>query len=246
MDKKINISPYLSIFGITLLFLVLSGVTMALTLLFENETVRSVIDLFQVILFIFLTYYLSNLYFRKINLIPPEKLILNSPLIIKVLIGFALALIILYPTRISKFLDTDNIEYLFVGFTLKNFAMAFGASVTEEIIFRGTLLNFFNQKNKKYIGLLISSLMFSFIHLSNTIMGQDISSFNIIFFVMMGVCLGLTYLNFGLVSAIALHFLNNFLISGFIHKIGGGYYVLAIISILSIWLFIRDRRKQRK
>jgi membrane protease YdiL (CAAX protease family) len=157
-----------------------------------------------------------------------------------------LAAIILFPRRIIKFFNSNDIEYLIVVFSLEIFTKALYASITEEIVFRGTLLNFYAQKNKKYLGLIISSLIFGLIHISNSMVGQDISFLYILYITISGICFGLTYLNFGIVVSISSHFFGNLMIDGFVKSTNEFYYVLGIEILLCIWLFFRDRKISSK
>ncbi|MCA0153681.1 CPBP family intramembrane glutamic endopeptidase [Winogradskyella vincentii] len=243
--KKINLSPYLSIFGITVLFLFLSGILMFLTYDLEENNIKHSIQIISLGVYVAITYYVSKFYFKKINLNPPKLIGINFSLFMAILIGIFFALIIQLPYRIYAIIRTGDFVYIFLAFNIENFIKALGAGIFEEITFRGTLLNFFNQKNKKYLGLIISSLIFGLIHIGNSFIGVEISLIYIIYIIFYGFSFGLIYLNFGLIASISAHVVGNFLIGGFIKpNISGFYYNVAIIVILCVWLFFRDKRKQ--
>lgn len=240
-----KISPYLSIFGITLFFLFLSGILMFITYDLEENSIKHSIQIISIGVYVAVTYYISKYYFKKNNLNPPKIIGLNFSLFIAILIGIMFALIIEYPYRIYATIRTGDFVYLFLAFNIENFIKALGAGVFEEITFRGTLLNFFNQKNKKYLGLIISSLIFGLIHVSNAFVGTEVTFIYVIYLIIHGFLFGLIYLNFGLIASITTHIVGNFLIGGFtIPNRTGFYYILGTIVILCVWLFFRDKRKQ--
>jgi membrane protease YdiL (CAAX protease family) len=223
----------------------LSGMLMFLTFDLEENNIKHSIQIFSIGLYVAVTYYISNYYFKKIYLNPPKLIGINFSLFIAIIIGILFALLIEFPYRIYSTIRTGIFEYLFLAFSIENFIMALGAGIFEEITFRGTLLNFFNQKNKKYLGLTISSLIFGLIHIGNAFVGVEVSFIYVVYIILCGFLFGLIYLNFGLIASITAHVVGNFLIGGFIKQTSYGfYYHLAIIAIISIWLFIRDRRKQ--
>ncbi len=85
------------------------------------------------------------------------------------------------------------------------------APIGEEIIFRGAILNSISPlkenptKVRQLMGLLVSSLLFSSVHLSSNVMG-------FLMYASLGALMGLVYLKTKrLECAIAVHFLNNFL-----------------------------------
>ncbi len=126
----------------------------------DNHNLKHFIGLIVVCTFVTLIYFLNKFFFNKYNLEPPKLIQINKHLFKSMAIGLLLALIILFPTRIIQFLQTDNIDYLIVVFTLENFKNALFASITEEIIFRGTLLNFYSQKKKEIPR--VNNLFFNF------------------------------------------------------------------------------------
>jgi len=215
----------------------------------DNHNLKHFIGLIVVCTFVTLIYFLNKFFFNKYNLEPPKLIQINKHLLKSMAIGLLLALIILFPTRIIQFLQTDNIDYLIVVFTLENFKNALFASITEEIIFRGTLLNFYSQKKKKYLGLIISSLIFGLLHIANVLDGQEVSFIYIFYIVLYGFCFGLTYLNFGIIGSITFHFIGNLLITGFekstndFFNSSDFYYKLILTFIVCILLFYRDRKK---
>jgi hypothetical protein len=82
-------------------------------------------------------------------------------------------------------------------------------------------------------------------HLTNPILGYEITLLYIVSMVISGFCFGLIYLNFGIVAVIATHLFTNLIVTIFIQPTRYGfYYALGINIILCIWLFVRDRRKQ--
>jgi hypothetical protein len=217
---------------------------MFLTFDLEENNIKHSIQIISIGLYVAITYYISNYYFNKINLIPPKLIGINFSLFIAILIGIMFALIIEFPYRIYATIRTGDFVYLALAFNIENFIKALGAGIFEEITFRGTLLNFFNQKNKKYLGLIISSLIFGLIHISNAFVGTEVTFIYVIYIIIYGFLFGLIYLNFGLIASITTHVVGNFLIGGFtIPNRNGGYYILATIVILCVWLFLRDKRK---
>ncbi len=223
----------------------LSGILMFFTFDLEENSIKLSIQIFSIGLYVVVTYYISNYYFKKINLNPPKLIGINFSLFITILIGILFALLIQFPYRIYATIRTGDFVYLLLAFKIENFIEALGAGIFEEITFRGTLLNFFNQKNKKYLGLIISSLIFGLIHIGNALVGVEVSFIYVVYIILYGFLFGLIYLNFGLIASITAHVVGNFLIGGFIKPNRTGfYYTLAIIIILCVWLFFRDKRKQ--
>jgi len=242
--KNIKISPNVSIFGIVLFYLLLSGVMMLILFKLENYSFKYVIGFLEILLFAIITYFINIYYFKKINLKPPTLIGINTTLFTGLLIGILFALIENFPYRIYALFRTGNFEYLFLAFGAENLIKALGSGMFEEITFRGTLLNFYNQKNKKYLGLVISSLIFGLIHISNAYVGTEVSIIYIIYLIIAGLCFGLIYLNFGIVASITTHVMSNLLISSFIQPTKYGfYYILGIDIVICVWLFFRDKRK---
>lgn len=246
-SKRIKISPYLTISAITLLYILLSGLTMFVIIELEDYSFKYVIAFFEILLFTIITYRVNKYYFKKINLTPPSFISLNTTLFISILIGISIAFVEVVPYRIYAIIKTGMFEYIFIAITIENFLKALGAGITEEIIARGTLLNFFKQKNKKYLGLVISSLLFGLMHITNAFVGMEISLIYIVYMIVAGFTLGFIYLNFGIYAVITTHIVGNILISGFTTPTRYGfYYGLAINGLICIWLFFRDRRNQIK
>jgi hypothetical protein len=211
----------------------------------EENNIKHSIQIISLGVYVAITYYISKFYFNKINLNPPKLIGINFSLFIAILFGILFALIIQFPYRIYATIRTGDLVYLFLAFKIENLIQALGAGIFEEITFRGTLLNFFNQKNKKYLGLIISSLIFGLIHISNNFVGTEVTFIYVISIIIYGFLFGLIYLNFGLIASITAHVVGNFLIGGFtIPNRNGGYYILATIVLLCVWLFLRDKRKQ--
>lgn len=228
-----------SLFYMTLLiFAQLSFQTTA-----EDENLKLLIALGMGILFPYVIYILNNLYFKKIGLTPPPLLRLNSKLLKNIIIGFSLGLLALYLSGLLFYFQTNDItNFLFkVSFPLVVFNIL--TAIGEEIIFRGTLLNFFVQKRNQYTGLIISSLLFAAIHLLNMLMGQEVSISFLLTLTLAGLFLGLIYLNFGLVSAIATHYIWNLLHAGANFSEQSGYNVQIVLTLLCIGLFYRNWKK---
>ncbi|NNK83136.1 MAG: hypothetical protein HKO92_08425, partial [Flavobacteriaceae bacterium] len=71
----------------------------------------------------------------------------------------------------------------------------------------------------------------------------EVTFIYVIYIIIYGFLFGLIYLNFGLIASITAHVVGNFLIGGFtIPNRNGGYYILATIVLLCVWLFFRDKR----
>lgn len=245
--KNNKISSHISVYGIMLLYILLAGLAMFMLVKLENYSFKYVIGFFEILLFALITYHINNYYFKKINLKPPELIKLNNSLFVGLLIGVLIALIEIFPYRIYATVKSGYFEYLFLAFGTENFIKAIGSGVFEEITFRGTLLNFYNQKNKKYLGLVISSILFGLIHIANSYIGTEISLIYIIYLIIAGLCFGLIYLNFGIVTSITTHVVFNLLISSFVHPTKYGfYYILGINIVICVWLFLRDKRKDDK
>jgi len=210
----------------------------------EDENLKLLIALGMGILFPYAIYILNNLYFKKIGLTPPPLLKLNSKLLKNIIIGFLLGLLALYLSGLLFYFQTNDItNFLFkLSFPLVVFNIL--TAIGEELIFRGTILNFFAQKKKRYIGLIISAIIFALIHLLNVLMGQEVSFSQIITLVFAGLFLGLIYLNFGLLSSIATHYIWNLLYAG-ANFSEEGYTVQFVLFILCIGLFYLDRKNQK-
>ena len=240
-----KVSPYVSIFGLVLVYILLTGVVMFTLSELENSKLQHIVGLIGLSIYVTIIYLSNKYYFKKVNLEPPKLIRANTSSFKSLLIGLLLALVLLFPTRIIEFFKSGNIEYLIIAFTLESFGRALYASVTEEIVFRGTLLNFFTQKNRRYIGLVISTLIFTLLHLGNLV-GHEFPFYYVSFIAAGGLCYGLVYLNFGLIGSISFHFIYNFLVNSFVKTGDDGYYILGIEIVLCILLFFRDRRIQIK
>lgn len=240
-----KLSPYISIFGLVLVYILLSGAVMFSLSKLENSKLQHIVGLIGLSIYVTIIFLSNKYYFKKVNLKPPKLTRPNRSFLKSLLIGLVLALVMLFPTRIIDFFNADNIEYLMIALTFESFARALYASVTEEIVFRGTLLNFFAQKNRRYLGLVITSLLFTLIHLGN-LAGHEYPFFYVSLITSAGLCYGLVYLNFGLIGTISLHFIYNFLVNSFVNTGDDGYYILGIKIVLCILLFFRERRIQIK
>jgi membrane protease YdiL (CAAX protease family) len=243
--KNIKVSPYLSISAIVLLYVILSGALQSVLFFIENDIVKYGFAFIGILFFTIITYYINNYYFKKINLEPQGLIKINTALLTSILIGISFAVAEVIPYRIYAVIKTGVFEYIFMAFTIENILIALGAGITEEIIARGTLLNFFKQQNKRHLGLVISSLFFGLMHMTNAFVGMEISFVYIGFLVISGFTLGLIYLNFGIVAVITSHTLYNLFVTGFTTSTQYGfYYTLSINCLICIWLFFRDRKKQ--
>ena len=120
--KDLKLSPFLSVFGIIIVFFLLSGLIMSLGLLFPDSNFIYVIGIIGVGLFVLATFRINTWYFNKINLIPPKIIRLNKTFLIKIGIGFSFALILCYTTRIFWSINTESLKYLVVVFSLESFA----------------------------------------------------------------------------------------------------------------------------
>ncbi|WP_369409906.1 CPBP family intramembrane glutamic endopeptidase [Wocania arenilitoris] len=127
------------------------------------------------ILFPYAIYLLNNLYFKKIGLTPPPLLRLNVTLLKNIIIGFLLGLLALYLSGLLFYFQTNDINNFFFKVSFPLIVFNILTAIGEEIIFRGTLLNVFAQKNKRYLGLIISAIIFALIHLLNVLIGQEVS-----------------------------------------------------------------------
>lgn len=242
--KRLSIPSFVSIFLLVLFYLLLSGVFMFTFMQAGDHDYTYYLGILAVCIYILVVFNINSQYFKSVGLSPPKLISFNGIFFKQFGIGLLLMFIFLYSTRIIKSLETKNIDYVLAVLTLGEFAKALYASVTEEIVFRGTLLRFFNLKNKRYTGLLISSLIFGVLHLSNVIVGLEISFIYVLKITIFGLLFGLIYLNFGLVASISCHFANNLFVGSFVKSTGYGNYNYALVLALCIFLFIRDRRKQ--
>lgn len=244
--KNSNIPPYLSIYGIVFFYMMLTGFAMFILLKLEEYEYKHIIGFFEIVAFAFISYSINKYYFSRINLESPKSVGINSTLFKSVVIGILFAALLNFPYRIYATVKSGALEYIILAFTPEEFIKSLGAGIFEEITFRGTLLNFYNQKKKKYLGLVISSAIFCLIHAPNSFFGVDITFFYLLDMFIFGLLFGLIYLNYGLVTAITTHFVGNLLIGGFIQATRyGSYYSFGIALIICIWLFIRDRNKQK-
>ena len=234
-------SPYLTIFGVLLLYIILSGLLQFLIFPLENNSLIGYgLVVFVCALYASIVYYFNRFYFKKCGLTPPSSIPLNPSFFTNVIIGILIAVATLYPTRIVAYLNSDDLEYLYAIITLKTIVINLFAAVTEEIVFRGTLLNLFVKKNRKYLGLIISSVLFGALHMANVFAGQEIDFLIILNLILFGFLCGLIYLNFGIVGAVVFHFTNNILVRGFVKSAGGSNYILFLTLAVCIWLLLKE------
>lgn len=105
------------------------------------------------------------------------------------------------------------------------------------------------QKNKKYLGLLITGLVFGLLHILNIFVGGHISVIQILSIIFAGFFLGLIYFNFGIITAIIIHYLFNLFESAMILPNNGseGFLIQFFCTfILCIVFFIFDRQQTFK
>lgn len=236
-----KVLQYLGVILVSLLYMtLLIFAQLSFQVTTENENLRLLIAMGMGILYPYTIYVLNNVYFKKIGLTSPPMLTLNTKLLKNIIIGFLLGLLALYLSGLVFYFQTNDINNLFfkVSFPLMVFNIL--TAIGEEIIFRGTLLNFFAQKNKRYMGLIISAIIFALIHLLNVLMGQEVSISYILTLILAGIFLGLIYLNFGLVSAIATHYIWNLLHAGANFNEQDNHTVQFVLALLCIGLFYRN------
>jgi len=147
--------------------------------------------------------------------------------VIIMLAGFVLLVL-------SRQIHIDSIDYSF-----KNTLLVFGTfvcvGVSEELLFRGYVLNNLMVSFNKYIALVISSIIFCIAHFAN----PDINTIGIIALLLAGLFLGLCYiLTKNLWLPVALHFSWNFFqtLLGF-NVSGGDSYSIVTTSFVheNIW-----------
>ncbi|WP_445722823.1 lysostaphin resistance A-like protein [Flavobacterium sp.] len=238
MIKTNEVLKYIGVIGVSLFYMILLiFAQLSFQTTVENENAKLMIALGMGIFFPLFIYFLNHIYFNYVNLEPPKLLKLNQKLIKKIMIGVIIGLLALYISGLIFYFQTKDIANFFfkVSFNLVIFNIL--TAIGEEIIFRGTLLNFFVQKRNQYIGLVISSLLFASIHLLNMLMGQEIGLSFLLTLTLAGLFLGLIYLNFGLVSAIATHYIWNLLHAGANFNEQSGYTVQIVLTLLCIGLF---------
>jgi hypothetical protein len=119
--KNINVSAYLSIFGIVFLYIVLSGGLQSMFFLLENDNVKYGYAVTEVLFFIIVTYYINRYYFKKINLKTPVLIKMNISLLIGILIGISIAFVQIVPYRIYAIIKTGMFEYIFMAITFEIF-----------------------------------------------------------------------------------------------------------------------------
>jgi len=242
INKSNPLIQYTSVVLVTLFYMVLLILAqLSFQATVESLSLKIVIATLVGLLFPVVIYFLNLKYFRWAGLEPPQKLSINKDFFIKLAIGFLIALILLYSIGLLFFLQTNDVKNLLfkVSFSLVVFNIL--TAIGEEVIFRGTFLNFFAQKNKKYLGLLITSSIFSLIHLLNLLLGQEVSMVMILSLFLAGLLLGLIYLRFGIVSAIATHYLWNLLYGGASFS-SESYAGISVLATACLILFLLEKR----
>ena len=241
MIKTNEVFKYIGVIGVSLFYMILLiFAQLSFQTTVENEYAKLMIALGMGIFYPLLIYFLNQIYFKHINLNPPKLLKFNLSLIKNIMIGVLIGLLALYLSGLIFYFQTKDVANFFfkVIFDLVIFNIL--TAIGEEIIFRGTLLNFFVQKHNRYTGLIISSLLFAAIHLLNMLMGQEISLSFLLTLTLAGLFLGLIYLNFGLVSAIAAHYTWNLLHAGANFDEQNDHTVQIVLTLLCIGLFYRN------
>jgi len=106
----------------------------------------------------------------------------------------------LFPGAIQN-LDAVNSFLTFDNLFLSILIVAISPAIFEELLFRGVVLNSFNIKNKNYLAIIISALIFGVFHM-NLLQGA--------FAFILGLSLGFIYVKTGsLFVPIIIHFINN-------------------------------------
>ncbi|MCZ7382604.1 MAG: CPBP family intramembrane metalloprotease [Candidatus Methanoperedens sp.] len=129
------------------------------------------------------------------------------------LIGIALIGIVFLIEIIAGQVRIEGINFnpvLFFSFFILQILVAVG----EEISFRGNILQSLSDETGTRTGIILSSFMFSAIHVPSFIYyGLDIQRLTIAFIAvgLLGAIASIIYFNYGLVSAITFHFAWNFL-----------------------------------
>lgn len=240
-----GVLQYLGVFIVLLIYMtLLIFAQLSFQTTVEDENLKLWIALAMGILFPYIIYVLNRIYFKKMGLNPPQLLKINWKLLKNIGIGLLLGLLALYLSGLLFYFQTKDFNNLLFKISFPLVVFNILTAIGEEIIFRGTLLNFFAQKNKRYVGLIISAIVFALIHLLNVLMGQEVSMSHIVTLALAGLFLGLIYLNFGLVSAIATHYIWNLLHAGsnFSEE---GYTVQSVLFILCLGLFYLDMKNQK-
>lgn len=237
-----SIIQYSSIFLISTLYMTLLILAQLSFSSINDINLQLLVSLIMGILFPILIYLLNIKLFSYLKIEAPSKLNCNIKLIKRIVIGFFFSLIALYITGTINYFQTSNVNnFIFkLHFNLAIFNII--TAIGEEVIFRGTLLHFFEKKKQKYIGLIISSIAFSLIHLLNLLIGRPVGINTIIMLTLAGLFLGLIYLNYGIVSAISAHYLWNLLHAGN-HFNEENYSVKIALITLCLILFILHNYK---
>ena len=128
--------------------------------------------------------------------------------------------VIIITTCIAMLAVMQFIEVVYVGFDSIPFSIAFLAlvAIAEELVFRGYVLTTLFEKTKPLTAILVSSLIFSSIHVFNNHFG--LMGFINIF--LSGILLALVYLKYNNLSApVGMHFTWNFFQSLFGFAVSG-------------------------
>ncbi|GFP75603.1 CPBP family intramembrane glutamic endopeptidase [Clostridium fungisolvens] len=185
-----------------------------------------------------------------------------------VTIGFIGTLLIylwIFLSRIAFFQGTSFKYYdskIVLFFVVSMFIRAFFASVCEEVLFRGVLLNYLGRYKGKMFGLIVSSLIFMVFHCTRYNSLYQLSSV-----LLGGITLGYLYIKTkSLYMSIGLHFATDFFMnligpksqpSVFTFEISSKFsidyltqYLFILVSItyslLLLILFLKDRKHSKK
>lgn len=245
MKKRSDLFQYISFFIVFIIYMILLIIAQRSFGMIDKEknlNLKLIISLIVGIIFPFIIHYLNSKYFTYIGIEPTNRITLNIKTINKIIIGFLFSLLALYISGFIFFIENNEIKYLLFKISFPLIIFNIITAIGEEIIFRGTILYFFIKKDKKYLGLIISSSIFSLIHLLNLLMGYEINISSLITLVVAGLFLGLIYINFGIISSISAHYLWNLVYAGSSFNEESSE-VQIVILVLCVVLFIMERRK---
>lgn len=246
MFKENNKLQFIGIYVLLLVYIFLLAIAqLIIQILSEKDYIKILLALLFGAIYVTIVHFTNSIYFKKSGLLYPSALSFNPHIFKNILIGGGLGFVFLFLPRFILYLSTEQIHYLNFNLSWGIIVFSLLPAVTEELIFRGTFLNFFSKKDRMYSGLLISTLLFGVVHLSNTLVGKQMDFIIMVNLLLGGLCLGLTYLNFGLPASIALHFVWNVLLRGFSLNIDDDLYVNVLIAAICIWLFYLNKRKNR-
>lgn len=151
---------------------------------------------------------------------PFEKKIISSPLVWTFALLGLVDGIVSYTDRRKKFSDISNVRAInnkmnrtagTFYYESSAFAVSYGAAVSEEMLFRGLMLPVLDYRYGKKKGLIFSSLIFGFLHLSNPDIDKPFYHFSQA--ALAGFVFGynVQHNNYKLSQAIAAHFCYNFI-----------------------------------